>query len=66
MRRALTITAVFAALAIRAPAQGQPIQLFNGKDLSGWTPVLDKEGADPSQTWSVANGLLRCTGKPAG
>ena len=66
MRHALTISAVFVALAIRASAQDQPIPLFNGKDLSGWTAVLEREGADPARTWSVADGLLRCTGKPAG
>jgi hypothetical protein len=66
MRHALTFAAVFAALALRASAQDQPISLFNGKDLSGWTPVLAQEKADPAQTWSVANGLLKCTGKPAG
>lgn len=66
MRHALTCAAVLALLAFRAPAQEQPIQLFNGKDLSGWTPVLDQKGADPAKTWSVADGLLKCTGKPAG
>ena len=66
MRHALRCAAVVAVLAFRAPAQDQPIQLFNGKDLSGWTPVLDQRGADPARTWSVADGLLKCTGKPAG
>jgi hypothetical protein len=66
MRLALTCAAVFAVLAFRATAQDQPILLFNGKDLSGWTPVLDQAGADPARTWSVADGLLKCTGKPAG
>jgi hypothetical protein len=66
MRHAFTFAAVFAALVLRASAQEQPISLFNGKDLSGWTPVLAQEKADPARTWSVADGLLKCTGKPAG
>ena len=66
MRLALTCAAVFAVLAFRATAQDQPILLFNGKDLSGWTPVLDQAGADPARIWSVADGVLKCTGKPAG
>jgi hypothetical protein len=66
MRKALTCAVVFSVLAFRAPAQDQPIQLFDGKDLSGWTPLLDQAGADPAKTWSVADGLLRCTGRPAG
>ncbi len=65
MRHALMFAAVFAALTLRAPAQDQPSSLFNGKDPSGWTPVLKEEGADPARTWSVADGLLKCTGKPA-
>src|SRR5262249_29483459 len=66
MRHILTCVTVLAVLATRAPAQDQPIPLFNGKDLSGSTPVLDQAGADPARTWSVADGVLKCTGKPAG
>jgi hypothetical protein len=42
----------------------RPVALFNGRDLSGWTPFLP--GGDPSVTWTVADGVLRCTGSPAG
>jgi 3-keto-disaccharide hydrolase len=37
-----------------APQWGKPIQLFNGKDLSGWT------ASDPASTakWTVENGTL--------
>ena len=66
MRHALTSAFVLAVLASRAPAQDRPIPLFNGKDLSGWTPVLDEAGANPARTWSVADGVLRCTGRPVG
>jgi hypothetical protein len=66
MRHTLTSAIVVAVLASPAPVQDQPIHLFNGKDLSGWTPVLDQAGADPARTWSVADGVLKCTGKPAG
>jgi hypothetical protein len=57
---------VFAALALHAPAQDQPVRLFNSKDLSGWTPVFDQERVDPTKTWNVSDGLLKCTGKPTG
>jgi 3-keto-disaccharide hydrolase len=40
-------------------------ELFNGKDFSGWTFCM-KNNADPMQTWSVSNGLIRCTGTPSG
>jgi len=47
---------------VRAPQR--PVALFNGKDLSGWTPFLP--GGDHAVTWTVADGVLRCTGAPAG
>lgn len=48
---------------------GSTITLFNGKDLSGWkafVPDLAKEGKDPLSVWSVADGVLRCAGRPIG
>jgi hypothetical protein len=66
MKHALAFVCAFASLWLCATAQDRPTSLFNGKDLSGWTPVHDKDGADPSRTWSVVDGVLRCTGKPIG
>ena len=48
------------------PHTGAPnIVLFNGTDFTGWTFCM-KNHADPMQTWSVTNGVIHCTGKPAG
>lgn len=45
----------------------QKTALFNGKDLAGWTKVITAEpGSCPDATWSVAGGVIRCTGKPFG
>ncbi|QEH38354.1 hypothetical protein OJF2_69550 [Aquisphaera giovannonii] len=66
MRYVLAFACVFTSLCLRAPAQERPTPLFNGKDLSGWTAVFEAQGADPSRTWSVADGVLKCTGKPVG
>jgi hypothetical protein len=41
------------------------LELFNRKDLSGWKLFLPGD-ADVTQTWSVKNGVIHCTGKPAG
>ncbi len=41
------------------------IELFNGKDFSGWTFCMRTNG-DSSQTWTVTNGVIHCTGKPNG
>ncbi|MBU6409026.1 MAG: DUF1080 domain-containing protein, partial [Verrucomicrobia bacterium] len=47
------------------PATGPAIQLFDGRDFSGLAFCM-KNGADPMKTWSIANGVIHCTGKPIG
>jgi len=39
--------------------------LFNGKDMTGWSMFLPKN-QDPSGTWSVKDGEIVCTGHPNG
>lgn len=63
----------FALVAFTSPtfASDKDFQpLFDGKSLDGWTFIVkpDKDGkkADPKNTWSVADGTVRCTGKPNG
>ncbi len=41
------------------------IELFNGRDFSGFTFCM-RNDADPMQTWSVTNGVIHCTGNPSG
>jgi hypothetical protein len=43
----------------------QSVELFNGKDFTGWTCVARDNGT-LTNTWSVTNGVIHCTGKPAG
>jgi len=63
---ALAAATTLAAPVARAQDPGGEVRLFNGKDLAGWTAVSDPEGSDPAATWSVADGLLKCTGLPVG
>jgi three-Cys-motif partner protein len=49
----------------RVARRGQG-ELFNGKDLEGWRFHLGKEGAPNNGTFTVRDGLLVCSGKPAG
>ncbi|MDR2849694.1 MAG: DUF1080 domain-containing protein [Verrucomicrobiota bacterium] len=45
----------------------EKISLFNGKDFSGWTKVITAEpGCNPDVTWSISDGVIRCTGTPFG
>ena len=46
---------------LRADEPGQPVDLFNGKDLSGWVNV----NCAPD-TWQVRDGLIVCSGTPRG
>ncbi len=70
MRVLLSLTLV-ALGALAAPAADDGFTpLFDGKSLDGWTFIVkpDKDGkkADPKDTWSAAEGVIRCTGKPNG
>jgi hypothetical protein len=40
--------------------------LFNGKDFEGFAFHLGQEGADNNGTYTIQDGVIICTGKPAG
>jgi len=70
-KTAWVLAAFFAACALPAWA-GEPeeaiepkerIELFNGKDLAGWKLIA---GAEPEKTFFVEDGVVKCTGRPAG
>ncbi len=44
----------------------EPIELFNGKDFSGWTFDIIDSKADPATIWMVKDGIIICTGRPPG
>lgn len=46
----------FAAALLILVLQDPPVELFNGKDLTGWVPMNKAE-------WAVEDGLLTLTGK---
>jgi hypothetical protein len=51
-----------------APAAITPtgkVELFNGKDFSGWTFCLASNAA-PAGTFQVTNGVMHCVGQPFG
>lgn len=64
------VTFVHAQAPTTAPAisgkLGTPMQVFNGKDLSGLTWFADPAAANASNPWSVKDGVLHCTGKSNG
>lgn len=56
---------LFCALLIATPVCAEPaagwVDLFNGRDLTGWVDV----NTSP-ETWKVRDGLLICSGQPIG
>lgn len=60
-------------LAVTGRADDQPtaiaptnhLELFNGKDLVGWTTCMRTNG-DATKTWTVAEGVIHCSGQPSG
>ncbi len=62
---ALSLALALTAKAQELISQPRPMELFNGRDFSGWTFCM-KNNADPQATWSVTNGVIHCTGRPTG
>ena len=57
--------AAFLCLAGTASAQ-KTVKLFNGKDLSNWNFVVDKNSVPADQVYSVQDGVINITGTPFG
>src|SRR3954470_127864 len=69
MSACVKFISVAVALLASAPlwaASDGSVALFNGKNSAGWTYHLEKPDAKPSDVWSVKDGVLHCTGTPAG
>jgi hypothetical protein len=73
----MCLRSALALLALAVPAfplsAAEPIRLFNGKDLSGWTHYLwdrtakaEDKSTPMSAVWSVNGGILYCQGTPTG
>jgi hypothetical protein len=59
--------AFFLAVCRLSPAQtpATGMDLFNGKDFTGWTFYMRSNSA-PEKTWSITNGVIHCGGRPTG
>jgi hypothetical protein len=65
------LAVLFAAISFSLCAQdaispANKIELFAGKDFSGWTFVSKGTNAPANSIWSVTNGVIHCLGKPSG
>ena len=59
-------TAAYGEAGDAACAEDGKIALFNGKDFSGWKLFIPDSQVDPKTVWSVRDGVIHCTGRPAG
>lgn len=65
--RALGVLTVLTAwCSVAAGAEEAKVELFNGKDFSGWKLFIPDEKVNPATVWTVKEGVVHCTGKPAG
>jgi hypothetical protein len=63
---ALLIVPAVAGATVEAVVPKEKILLWNGVDFAGWKRFLPDVSKDVNDTWSIADGLLRCAGSPAG
>ena len=60
---AVTFAQIVSAQNVITPANH--IELFNGANFDGFTFCM-RNDADPTQTWSVTNGVIHCNGSAIG
>jgi 3-keto-disaccharide hydrolase len=62
----LLVAPVVAAEATEPVVPKEKVMLWNGADFAGWKLFLSDSAADVAKTWSIAQGVLRCEGRPRG
>ncbi|HOJ69296.1 MAG TPA: DUF1080 domain-containing protein [Candidatus Hydrogenedentes bacterium] len=63
---ALALTCGLVGALTASAADDKVVELFNGKDFTGWKLFIPDPAADVTKTWSVKDGIIHCTGEPAG
>jgi len=66
MVKRMAVSAAVLAAGLMLIGCTQPVALFNGQNLDGWTMYVKNETVDPAAVWSVRDGVLRCEGQPFG
>lgn len=57
---------MFISLLIFVGCGKQTVQLFNGKDFTGWEFELETDTVAAEDVWSVKDGVIHCEGIPTG
>jgi hypothetical protein len=62
----LAVTMLTGCTSTKPQSTSRAIELWNGRDLSGWNYLLAEQEVPRDSVWSVREGLLICTGTPLG
>lgn len=63
---ALLIAVAGCGSAFVGKSPGKKVALYNGRDFTGWTRVVQDPNADVNDVWRIRGDVLYCTGKPNG
>ncbi len=63
---ASVLTATIASENTQPMVPKEKIDLFNGKDFTGWKLFVKEPDFDLSKNWKVKNGEVMCGGRPSG
>ena len=69
MRDSLVAASVILLLTAITPlpaTANESVELFNGKDFSGWRWESDNADVSLEEVWSIKDGIIACQGRPAG
>ncbi len=62
----MNLSVLFAGAVWADKPSGKDVNLFSGRDLSGWEHFLVDENTKMEDVWSVEDGILICQGEPGG
>ena len=66
MKKITFLLSITIAAFLCACNSNKSVQLFNGKDLSGWEFIIDNNSAPANEVFMVKDGVIHITGKPLG
>jgi len=62
----LLLTIGFGLLLLTLNCSSNKVQLWNGKDFSGWKLFVEEENVNVNEVWTVKDGVIHCKGVPTG
>ncbi len=57
---------LFVTVILLSACHNRSVDLWNGKDFSGWHFVLQDSSITPGENWKIQDGVIHCNGKTNG